>query len=304
MRQFNYLSESYVWEIFLLLGFALVFKFFPRIRDLKSDDQYFSLHHTTVVQASLCIVATTVLYAMLSWGRLSLSNSLIVGAWKYLSLLAVLSFVLIWYRRIGQSLRLILVPTESVSSLIIVGSKAAFLVLMVHDIYWLVVPEAWLRGQALFHTSAEFERYANENGMLWTGVVALVTTFMRQGLTALIEELCYRGLLYSALRKHLSVAPALLWSSFSFMLGHEWFGLVIFILGCIQAYLYETYHSILPAIIVHFSWNAHLHLFGWAMSASLISAKTWYVLSLVFAILSLLILTFLHKGKTMTHAPL
>jgi membrane protease YdiL (CAAX protease family) len=297
--QFSYLSESYIWEVFLLLGFALVFKFVPQIRELKTDDPYFRLHLTTVAQASLCIVATIFLYALFAWSRLTLSNPLIVYAWKYISLLVVLGLILIWCRRIGQSSRLIWGPTAAWPNLVMVGLRAAVLVLMVHDLYWLVVPEAWLSGQALYRTSDDLRRYINEQGMFWSAVVIIFTTVMRHGLTVLIEELLYRGLLYSALRKHFSMVPAVWWSSLSFMLGHEWFGLAIFLLGCIQAYLYETYHSILPAIIVHFSWNAHLQVFGWAMSASLISPKTWYFLSLTFALFAFAVLSFLYKRKEM-----
>lgn len=294
------MNEPYILESFLLLGFALVFRFVPGIKELKSDDQHFQLHQTTVAQASLCIVATICLYALFAWSRLTLSNPLIVYAWKYLSLLVVLGLILIWCGRIGQSLRLIFGPTQSWPNLVIIGLRAAVLVLMVHDCYWLLVPESWLSGQALYHSSDELRQYINAQGMFWGGIVVLVTTVIRQGLSALIEELCYRGLLYSALRKHVSMTPALLWSSFSFMLGHEWFGLSIFIFGCIQAYLYETYHSILPAIIVHFTWNAHLHFFGWAMSASLMGAKTWYVASFMFALFAFGILSFPHKRKELT----
>lgn len=277
------------------MGLALVFKFILPIRELQSDDPYFRLHRVTVAQASLCIVATIFLYVLSAWGKLALSSPLVISLWKHLSLIAALTFILVWYRRIRQSLGLIFGPTEAWSNLAFVGLKAALVVLMMHDLYWLLVPEDWLRGQALYHTTDDLRRYIAEHGPFWSGVVILVTTVTRQGLTALIEELCYRGLFYSALRKHLSVAPALCWSSVSFMLGHEWFSLSIFLSGCIYAFLYETYHSILPAIIVHFSWNAHIHFFGWAMSASLLSPKTWYVSSLMFTLFVLVALSFLQK---------
>ncbi|MFO0699690.1 MAG: type II CAAX endopeptidase family protein [Nitrospira sp.] len=287
MRPFDFVGATIVSEVVLLLALALLFQCVPLLKTSKSNDPYFSTHRTTVIQAALGVVALTVLSNFLSGVSLLLSNPLALYAWIYISLIVVLAFILSFYKKIGQSLSVIGFTSQSLSSVFLAGTKAAFALLLVHDLYWLLVPVSWLDGQALSHTNHDLDRYAREHGMHWTAVVAIITTFFRQGLTATIEELSYRGLLYSALRRHVSVMPALLGSSVIFMLGHDWFSPEIFMLSCLFAYLYERHHSVLPAIFVHFSWNTHLDLFSWAMSVSEISVRSWYFGSLVFSLLAL-----------------
>lgn len=287
IQQFDFVGASIVCEVFLLVALALLFQCVPQLKTLQSDDPYFSTHRTTVGQAALGLVTFTVLYTLLSGVRLALSNPLVLYTWKYISLIAVLAAIVSFYKKIGQSFSAIGFTRQSLLSVLLAGTKAACALLLIHDLYWLIVPASWLDGQALFRTSHELNRYAREHGMFWTALVAVITTFSKLGLSAMIEELSYRGLFYSALRKHFSVIPAIVGSSFVFMLGHDWFSPEIFMTGCLFAYLYERYHSILPAIIAHFSWNAHLDLFSWTISVSEISARSWYFGSLVISLVAL-----------------
>ena len=107
MPIFDYLTEAYVWEIFLLFGLALVFGFVPTIKTLQVDDQYFLQHRGTVVHAALCILAYTLLYAVLGLIEVAWSNALVIYVWKHFSLLLVLCFIIVSYRLIGQSFALI-----------------------------------------------------------------------------------------------------------------------------------------------------------------------------------------------------
>ena len=76
-------------------------------------------------------------------------------------------------------------------------------------------------------------------------------------LTALTEELLFRGILFGWLRTHLSFWPAGVISSLVFGLFH---GVnvvlpVAFAIGLVCAYLYERTRSIWPAVVVHLSNN-------------------------------------------------
>ena len=287
MPIFDYLTEAYVWEIFLLFGLALVFGFVPTIKTLQVDDQYFLQHRGTVVHAALCILAYTLLYAVLGLIEVAWSNALVIYVWKHFSLLLVLCFIIVSYRLIGQSFALIGFNRQSLPDAILVGLKTAFVILAVYDVFWLLVPESLLQRFTLLNTSHKVEEDAIKYGVLVSGVATLLNAGSWHWLNVLIEELCYRGLLYSALRKHFRVLPVLLGSSLLFMLAHGWLSLSAFGIGCLTCYLYETRHSIVPSIIVHFTWNANLECFGWVASVSLVSPRSWYAGSLVLALVVL-----------------
>jgi membrane protease YdiL (CAAX protease family) len=72
------------------------------------------------------------------------------------------------------------------------------------------------------------------------------------------EEICFRGLLYPALRHRLGRVVAILLTSVAFALIHQppttW--VPIAILGAVLAYLVEGTGSILPAIAAHAVFNA------------------------------------------------
>ncbi|GIW07295.1 MAG: hypothetical protein KatS3mg060_2100 [Dehalococcoidia bacterium] len=88
-------------------------------------------------------------------------------------------------------------------------------------------------------------------------VAFLLLVLTAAGLTAIGEELLFRGLLFGWLRTHLAFWPAALLSAFVFGLFH---GInvvlpVAFAIGVVCALLYERTRSIWPPVVVHLTNN-------------------------------------------------
>ncbi len=92
----------------------------------------------------------------------------------------------------------------------------------------------------------------NPSGNIW---VNFLVTLVMAGLAAPVaEELFFRGALYTWFRSRFNVPVAIVASSTLFALGHfDTFAVVItsFLLGLVNAWLFERYRSILLPIAVH-----------------------------------------------------
>lgn len=77
-------------------------------------------------------------------------------------------------------------------------------------------------------------------------------------LPALVEELLFRGFLYTALRRKLSIFPSLVISAFVFSAIHLDLGgfLQLFCLGFVFAFILEKTRSLVPSMIAHCMWNS------------------------------------------------
>lgn len=87
--------------------------------------------------------------------------------------------------------------------------------------------------------------------------IALVTV----GLVApFIEELVFRGVVFGAVRRRLSMLPSVLAVSVLFGLYHGsfWMAVPTFILGCATGWLSVRHKTLWPAIALHVLYNATL----------------------------------------------
>ena len=88
--------------------------------------------------------------------------------------------------------------------------------------------------------------------------IAAATIILYGGIAVpILEELFFRGLVYSWLRNRLAAASAIPLSALIFALVH-WrveVMVVAFAMGCLLAWLYERSRSILPCILLHQSFN-------------------------------------------------
>jgi len=87
----------------------------------------------------------------------------------------------------------------------------------------------------------------------WLGLSLQLVTAVLAG--PILEELMFRGLLYSAVRQKISMWPAILITSAVFMLYHGVTRYGTFFIGIFFSLLLEKSHSLLPAIIAHISHN-------------------------------------------------
>lgn len=97
-----------------------------------------------------------------------------------------------------------------------------------------------------------------------------VTCLQGALVTAIIEELLFRGILYAWLRRHLSCAPSVLLSSslFAFVHGYGWTDTTIlhFLSGAVFALSYERTRALAFPIIVHGIGNLAVTLLGILLS--------------------------------------
>ena len=78
----------------------------------------------------------------------------------------------------------------------------------------------------------------------------------------IIEEVFFRGFLYSAFKKNWGILPALFLSSILFSLVHlEIYSFIpLFMIGWLLAYIFEKTRSLFPAIFLHAIYNLILIL--------------------------------------------
>ena len=86
----------------------------------------------------------------------------------------------------------------------------------------------------------------------------LVLLAMVAGVVPFVEELLFRGLLYTLLRRHLGISPSVVISALLFAALHMIPSLMpsLFVIGVILALLYERSRSLWPAIGMHGLHNA------------------------------------------------
>ena len=114
---------------------------------------------------------------------------------------------------------------------------------------------------------------------LFSGYQSVTESIYRAGLLSqifasvvtapVLEELLMRGLIYSRLRSFFSdVRPAVLAGALVFALfhGNVVQGIYAFLIGLYFVWLYEAYHSLVPAVLAHAAANASsilLEELGW-----------------------------------------
>jgi len=88
-------------------------------------------------------------------------------------------------------------------------------------------------------------------GLGWFRAILMV------GVAPLIEEVTYRGCLYAALRKRMSVWAANPLSSLAFALSHFYRLTLpqVFLIGVLSAYAFERTRSLRASIVLHAAWN-------------------------------------------------
>ncbi len=108
--------------------------------------------------------------------------------------------------------------------------------------------------------------FVGEEGWQWRAMLIVGACVI----LPILEETLFRGILYRALRRHWSFAPAAVGSAAIFAVSHlSWAGMVPYLLlGMVFAYLYERSGSLVAPWAAHGAFNGFnlailLALFGW-----------------------------------------
>lgn len=214
----------------------------------------------------------------------------------------VAELALIWsyfYFRFHQSLKIFGISKNEWSHKILFGLMWIFAIRIIHFAYLWALPVGRLTTINIIDPKRAILGVIEKHIDYWGVPIGSVLLLGMLALSNIIEEIVYRGIYYSALRRVIGIIPAILISSAVFSYGHgRGFAFFIFLYGCLFAYLYEKSHSLIPPITAHIISNLFI------MSYLIVIAKTnvdyKYLAVMNIMALSLLLLIacmFYAKGK-------
>lgn len=161
------------------------------------------------------------------------------------------------------------------SEAILIGVKWGFAALCAVMFLGMVSSQAIMKS-FVFYTSA----LGKQGELAQLGInellSELMTVIIGMGLVSLIEEIAYRGLLYKTLRVRMSPSLAAFVSSLCFAFPHAVLSVPIFLMGYGNALLLEKYGSLVPAILIHATWNIGMRVVGWCLIVFQIDATALF----------------------------
>ncbi len=240
----------YLFNIVLLVGLGLAFRFWRR--EARADERFFTQQKWSVFEAAVYLIAFTLILMGMSSAR-SIS---LVGFTRFLfaplAIVVMLASVWTFFRYVNQPFSILEERSNRTLYLVAVGVAYLSVVAIVGASFVLWLPAGIVKE--MVHDSGTMRPWLERYGQL-TGIFLTGTFFLAVSTASIFEEIVFRGILYSALRRQAGQEAAMVISSLIFMLMHNCWGLSLFAFGLVFAYLYERYHSLIPGIIVHLGWN-------------------------------------------------
>jgi len=131
---------------------------------------------------------------------------------------------------------------------IAVGMGCGFLVLVYIVNFFLAILLALLKVSPSVNWVTTIQNISSPWWLVMTGVI----------LAPLVEEIFFRGFVFTGLRQRFGWVKAMLISAVVFAIGHMQITnlIPIFLLGCALAYLYQYSKSLWPSILIHMTTNA------------------------------------------------
>ena len=118
--------------------------------------------------------------------------------------------------------------------------------------------------------------WRSQNEALVSASLFFIQSFWKSGVTSVGEEIGYVGLLYGALRRHVTYLPAISITATCFMAAHGEFHLPAFILGLAGTWFLEKHHSLVPGIVVHFVFDLSRHTDGWFLGVAKVPSTAYF----------------------------
>jgi membrane protease YdiL (CAAX protease family) len=124
-------------------------------------------------------------------------------------------------------------------------------------VYWLVLQVFFENGDAMFRDHLRGAIFDDATVLYYVGVMLLFPV---------LEEIWFRGLLYTPMRRELGRWPAIIILSLLFAFAHSNAVPVNqFIGGMIFAWAYEKRRTLVAPILLHILGNSALAVLGWAL---------------------------------------
>lgn len=178
------------------------------------------------------------------------------------------------------------------------GSKWIFILYLMAFLFLYILPDQRLSGMYdRILTEQEGSVKALEVYVSFWGLpIAIFLLLSTLLFSNAIEEILFRGIFYSSLRKKFNMLGANFMSSALFMLSHGRVSLGIFAFGCFFGYLYERSKSLVPSIAAHIIANLLFYVFIGVISRTNINSRTF--LNLGTSVLSIcVVVTWLLSTK-------
>ena len=131
------------------------------------------------------------------------------------------------------------------------------LYLALAGVYWTVLQVFFDDGQEMFRSHLRGAIFKDSSALYFVGVVIFFP---------ILEEIWFRGLMYTPMRREWGRWPAILILSVLFAAAHNvTFPINQFLGGMIFVWAYEKRQSLVAPILLHIAGNGSLAVIGWAI---------------------------------------
>jgi membrane protease YdiL (CAAX protease family) len=296
------------WSDYADIVVLLILWTYFLIRDQRtvSHDEFFSHQRWGLgeVLVFIAILRAMEMFVLHPLGALisdpKLHGLIRLGVWVAVSLYGLVG-VGVFFFYIRQPLYVVGISSKQSIPLILLGIQfvSCFLTLL-----WLVAsvmtPDDASRRFSTYG-DLNYNSWSNQSEALVSAGLFFVQSFWQSGVTSIAEEIGYVGLLYGALRRHVTYLPAILITATCFMAAHGSFHLSAFLLGLAGTWFLEKYHSLVPAIVIHFCFDLSRHTDGWFLGVLKVPSTTYFQTAAMIvglaAVTAFGILSYIGKGK-------
>jgi membrane protease YdiL (CAAX protease family) len=234
-----------------------------------SDDPWkevYQAHPVGLVEAIIWMAASTL--AQMGVGELVRGGYLMVPEWSprfgpQVLVMCTFTVALFGYWKFirraklrGLGLRLDRLPGDLWFTLVAAIAMGAFY-LVAAGVYWAVLRLFFDNPDIMFKEHLRGAIFSESSVLYYAGVMLLFPV---------LEEIWFRGLLYTPMRRELGRWPAIIVLSLLFAFAHsnavpinQFFG------GLIFAYAYERRRTLVAPILLHILGNSALAVVGWAL---------------------------------------
>lgn len=207
------------------------------------------------------------------WSTFSKYFALISICSALLLILIYLLFYTLRGKRFGKEISLAKISPSAGTASLALGASAQIIVVVAISLLTLLFP-------AIEEASASNNEYYT---LAFGGGSFLLEVLCVGIVTPILEEVVFRGLIYTRLRRAMPVAAAQILSAFIFGAAHmNWMQFVYAtLIGFLMAFLFEKYQSILPSILFHIAFNCFSYL-AMLIKSSMLAYSLFFISIAVF----------------------
>jgi len=289
---------SGTWWFYANTGLLVILWWLFRVRKFTTaaPDEFFSQQRWTIREVAVLLIILSAVRFFLYPPMAELVSdhqshwSLRLGVWILPPLFGLVG---IWafFSYIGQPVSAAGLSRKQSIRFTLAGARW---ILCILALVWLVASFAPSVEQANpfsnFATRG-YQAVVERLGLFAAACLFFLQSLWLASLTSISEEVGYTGLLYGALRKHLTARSAILLTATSFMMAHGELNVVPFGLGLIGMRLLEKYHSLIPAIVIHFGWDLSRYVDLWFMGVLSVQRTAYLQTVVAIAICAFLVVT-------------